>query len=131
MNWLCREAVGHCGVAPTGLKLVGGPHWKPATKNVSPEAPGRPFAPPVPALLPVCAVPQAVAPRPIRLPPTARPATERKRRRLGVQAEAGEVTGATGSSSGLVIKILPENASLLGREVLGSGGTGSSDWRGK
>src|ERR1700710_2958252 len=109
MNWLCREAVGHCGVAPTGLKLVGGPHWKPATKNVSPEAPGRPLAVPPSVLLPVWAVPQPVAPTPMSAPPMARPLRDRKRRRLvphgreeGVPPRAGPV----GSNSGWVIEVL-------------------------
>src|SRR5690242_1652294 len=113
MSWLCRPAVGHWGVAPTGLKLVGGPHWKPATKKVSPEAPGRPWAAPSPVLLPVWAVPQPVAPTPTRAPPTARPDRERKRRRLVPQGWDGAglppKAGAAGSISGLVIEVLSED----------------------
>ena len=82
MNWLWAWAVGQSGEAANGLKLFGGPHWKPATNSVSPAAPARPFCP---VLLPVCAVPHAETPRPRAAPPRARPVTVRKCRRLGVQ----------------------------------------------
>ncbi len=78
----CVRALGQSGEAASGLKLFGGPHWKPATNIVSPAAPARPFACPV--LLPVCAVPHAETPRPRAAPPRARPVRVRKCRRLGV-----------------------------------------------
>ena len=43
MSWLWPPAVGQAGEAASGLKLVGGPHWKPATNKVSPAAPDRPL----------------------------------------------------------------------------------------
>src|SRR5215210_4110024 len=127
MNWLCRAAAGHWGVAPTGLKLVGGPHWKPATNRVSPDAPGRPFEVPPWVLLPVCAVPQPVAPTPIRAPPMASPVSERKRRRLVPHGWTGPVpsrAGPAGSISGLFIEFLPEDASLLSIQYGRAGGAG-------
>src|ERR671917_871797 len=78
-GWRC--AVGQAGVGANGLKLVGGPHWKPAMNRVSPAAPARPWASP-PWLRPVWAVPQPVAPTPINVPPTAMAERLRKRRRL-------------------------------------------------
>ena len=71
LRWCLRTFVGQSGEAASGLKLFGGPHWKPATNSVSPAAPARPFA--CPALLPVCAVPHAETPRPRAAPPRARP----------------------------------------------------------
>src|SRR5829696_8676179 len=82
-GWFDGLLVGQSGTGASGLKVLGGLHWKPATNIVSPAAPARPFA--WPALLPVCAVPQADAPRPRAAPPRARPVKVRKRRRLEVQ----------------------------------------------
>src|SRR5215211_9472001 len=81
-GWFDGLLVGQSGTGASGLKVLGGLHWKPATNIVSPAAPARPFA--WPALLPVCAVPQADTPRPRAAPPRARPVKVRKFRRLGV-----------------------------------------------
>src|SRR5215211_3797644 len=83
-GWFDGLLVGQSGTGASGLTVLGGLHWKPATNIVSPAAPARPFAWP-PVLLPVCAVPQADTPRPSAAPPTARPVKVRKFRRLGVQ----------------------------------------------
>ncbi len=43
MSWIWPCAVGQSGCAASGLKLLGGPHWNPATNKVSPAAPARPL----------------------------------------------------------------------------------------
>ena len=63
MSWLWPFAVGQAGEAPNGLKFVGTPEAT-KTNRVSPAAPDRPFAVLSSLVLPVCAVPQAVTPRP-------------------------------------------------------------------
>src|SRR5215203_1766587 len=82
MYWGWRTAVGKAGVGARGLKLDGGPHWKPATNNVSPAAPARPCWEPASCWRPVCAVPQPAALVPNKAPPTAIAARPRKRRLL-------------------------------------------------
>src|SRR6266542_1764443 len=81
MSWLWSQFVGQSGDAASGLKVFGGPHWKPATNIVSPDAPARPL-PVLPPLLPVCAGPHADAPTPRTAPVTARPPNVRRLRRL-------------------------------------------------
>src|SRR4029453_7078178 len=93
MSWLWPWAVGQSGDAARGLKLLGGPHWKPATNNVSPAAPARPL-PELLSLFPVSAVPQPDAPTPRSAPVTARPPNVRKLRRLANQATLATVKGA-------------------------------------
>src|SRR4051812_11701065 len=87
MSWLWPAATGQPMEPPDiGFRVEIGPHWKPATKRVSPAAPARPLDPEAfPLELPVCAVPQAAALRPTAAPPTASPVRVRKRRRLGTQ----------------------------------------------
>src|SRR4029453_8166856 len=81
MSWLWPWAVGQSGDAASGLKLLGGPHWNPATNNVSPAAPARPLPELLP-LFPVCAVPHPAAPTPNTAPLAARPVSARKCLRL-------------------------------------------------